>query len=86
MTNKYTIEQAYSMNSKGRDYKDGWHTKCNGEWGNTFRYKADAEAAFRAEGLAQDRKTKEWYDPKEAFDTMMNKPEIVAVFQRLAIR
>jgi hypothetical protein len=34
----------------------------------------------------QDRKTGEWYDPKAAFDRMMNKPEIQAVFKRLAIR
>ncbi len=34
----------------------------------------------------QDRKTGEWYDPKARFDAMMNKPEILAVFKRLAIR
>ena len=48
--------------------------------------KTDAEAALRAEGLVQDRKTKEWYDPKEAFDKLMNKPEIMAVLQRLSVR
>lgn len=36
--------------------------------------------------LVQDRKTGEWYDPKAAFDRMMNKPEILAVFKRLAVR
>ena len=86
MKTKYTIEQAYTMTKNGMDCKDGWHTMCNGEWGNTYRYKTDAEAAFRAEGLVQDRKTKEWYDPKEAFDTLMNTPEIMASMQRLAIR
>ena len=83
---KYTIEQAYSMSKTGRDYKHGWHTKIDGEWGNTYRYKTDAEDAFRAEGLVQDRKTKDWYDPKEAFDTLMNTPETMASMQRLAVR
>jgi hypothetical protein len=36
--------------------------------------------------LVQDRKTGLYYDPKEAFDAMMNKPEILAVFKRLAVR
>lgn len=45
MTNKYTIEQAYSMSKTGRDYKDGWHVMVNGNWGNTYRYKKDAQAA-----------------------------------------
>ena len=34
----------------------------------------------------QDRKTGKFYNPQEAFDTMMNKPEIQAVFKRLAVR
>ena len=38
------------------------------------------------EMMAQDRKTGEFYNPQEAFDTMMNKPEIQAVFKRLAVR
>jgi hypothetical protein len=36
--------------------------------------------------LVQDRKTGEFYNPQEAFDAMMNKPEIQAVFKRLAVR
>jgi hypothetical protein len=36
--------------------------------------------------LVQDRKTGEFYDPKAAFDHMMDKPEIVAAFKRLSIR
>ena len=39
-----------------------------------------------AQQRVQDRKTGEWYNPQQAFDTMMNKPEIMAVFKRLAIR
>ena len=34
----------------------------------------------------QDRRTGEWYCPQERFDAMMNKPEIQAVFKRLAVR
>lgn len=36
--------------------------------------------------MVQDRKTGEFYNPQEAFDALMNKPEIIAVFKRLAIR
>jgi hypothetical protein len=38
------------------------------------------------EGWVKDRKTGEWYNPKQRFDEMMNKPEILAVFKRLAVR
>lgn len=38
------------------------------------------------EGWVKDRRTGEWYNPKERFDAMMNKPEIQAVFKRLAVR
>jgi hypothetical protein len=38
------------------------------------------------EGWVKDRKTGEWYNPKDRFDEMMNKPEILAVFKRLAVR
>ena len=34
----------------------------------------------------QDRKTGESYDPQEAFDRLMNKPEIMASLKRLSIR
>jgi hypothetical protein len=36
--------------------------------------------------LVQDRKTGEYYDPKQAFDKLMNKPEIMAMLNRLKIR
>jgi hypothetical protein len=36
--------------------------------------------------LVQDRKTGEFYNPQEAFDAMMNKPEILASLKRLAVR
>jgi hypothetical protein len=41
---------------------------------------------LEAEGLVRDRKTGEYYNPKEAFDRLMNKPEIIASFKRLAVR
>lgn len=41
---------------------------------------------LEAEGYVRDRKTGEYYKPQEAFDRMMNKPEIQAVFKRLAVR
>lgn len=36
--------------------------------------------------LVQDRKTGEWYNPQERFDTIMNEPETLEVFRRLAVR
>jgi hypothetical protein len=36
--------------------------------------------------LVQDRKTGERYDPKAKFDELMNKPEILAMLKRLAVR
>lgn len=41
--------------------------------------------AARAQQV-QDRKTGEYYDPKAAFDELMNKPEIMASLNRLKIR
>jgi hypothetical protein len=34
----------------------------------------------------QDRKTSEFYDPQERFDQLMNRPDILAVLKRLAVR
>jgi hypothetical protein len=58
------------------------------------RTQADRRAeAVRAQQMTeqsqqrvQDRKTGEFYNPQEAVDAMMNKPEILAVFKRLAVR
>jgi len=47
------------------------------------RYKQMTEEAHQR---VQDRKTGEFYNPQEAFDTIMNKPEILAVFKRLSVR
>ena len=40
----------------------------------------------QAQQRVQDRKTGEHYNPQEAFDAMMDKPEILAVLKRLAVR
>lgn len=42
--------------------------------------------ANNVEGMVQDRKTGEYYNPRQAFDAMMNKPEIMASLKRLSIR
>ena len=47
------------------------------------RYKQMTE---EAQQRVQDRKTGEFYNPKEAFDALMNKPEILASLKRLAVR
>jgi hypothetical protein len=49
-----------------------------GEYGDQIEY--------RVRTVVQDIKTNEWYNPQEQFDAMMNKPEILAVFKRLAVR
>jgi hypothetical protein len=40
----------------------------------------------QAQQRVQDRKTGEFYNPKAAFDAMMNKPAIIESLKRLAIR
>ncbi len=47
------------------------------------RYKQITE---QAQQRVQDRKTGLYYNPQEAFDAMMNKPEMVAMFKRLKVR
>ena len=51
-----------------------------------FQKKEQAQLAGREVNRVQDRKTGQFYNPQEAFDAMMNKPEILAVFKRLAVR
>jgi hypothetical protein len=49
--------------------------------------KAEAARAQQiTEQRVQDRRTGEWYNPQERFDALMNKPEIMAVLKRLAVR
>jgi hypothetical protein len=47
------------------------------------RYKQMTE---QAQQRVQDRKTGEYYDPKAKFDELMNRPEIMAMLNRLKIR
>jgi hypothetical protein len=51
-----------------------------------FQAKEQKQIAGREVNRVQDRKTGEFYNPKEAFDAMMNKPEILASLKRLAVR
>jgi hypothetical protein len=65
-----------------------WSKKQEAKWAK----KREAQSAghyannLEAEGYVRDRKTGEYYKPQEAFDRLMNKPEIQAVFKRLAVR
>lgn len=58
------------------------------KWQQQERNKREGRMANNLEqaGWVKDRKTGEWYDPKAAFDQLMTKPEIQAVFKRLAVR
>jgi hypothetical protein len=40
----------------------------------------------QAQQRVQNRKTGEFYNPQEAFDAMMDRPEILAMLKRLAVR
>ena len=51
-----------------------------------FQKKEQAQLAGREVNRVQDRKTGEFYDPKAKFDELMNKPEILAMLNRLKIR
>lgn len=54
---------------------------------NPMLAKVDAEFAQRElDKLVQDRKTGQFYDPKAAFDNLMNTPEVLASLKRLAVR
>lgn len=44
-----------------------------------------AEMSHQAQ-LVMDRKTGLYYNPQERFDALMNKPEILAMLKRLAVR
>ena len=51
-----------------------------------FQKKEQAQMAGREVNRVQDRKTGEFYNPQEAFDRLMNKPETLAMLKRLAVR
>ena len=59
----------------------------NPETGKEYTARAVTAAEMTKQAqLVMDRVTGEMYNPQEAFDRMMNKPEIQAVFKRLAVR
>jgi hypothetical protein len=51
-----------------------------------FQKKEQKQLAGREVNRVQDRKTGEFYNPQERFDQLMNKPEILAMLKRLAVR
>jgi hypothetical protein len=51
-----------------------------------FQKKEQAQIAGREVNRVQDRKTGEYYDPKAAFDNLMNRPEIIASLKRLSCK
>jgi hypothetical protein len=48
-----------------------------------FQKKEQAQLTGREVNRVQDRKTGEYYDPKAAFDNLMNRPEVMASLKRL---
>ena len=68
------------MNTQQQLIKDLEQATFRGTWEEA------SKAQQQLDQLVQDRKTGEFYNPQEAFDAMMNKPEILASFKRLAIR
>jgi hypothetical protein len=91
MTAKYIVQ----MNMADRGQETQW-TDCEdakfatqeqalariewmkGEYGDQIEY--------RVRMVVQDRKTGQFYNPQEAFDRLMNKPETLAMLKRLAVR
>jgi len=51
-----------------------------------FQKKEQAQLAGREVNRVQDRKTGLYYNPQEAFDRLMNRPETLAMLKRLAVR
>jgi hypothetical protein len=91
MTAKYIVQM--NMADKGQatqwtDCEDAKfaaqeHALAHIEW---MKGEYGDQIEYRVRMLVQDRKTGQFYNPQEAFDAMMNKPEIIASFKRLAIR
>jgi hypothetical protein len=68
------------MNTQQQLIKDLEQATFRGTWEEA------SKAQQQLDQLVQDRKTGEWYNPQEAFDRMMNRPEIMASLKRLSIR
>jgi hypothetical protein len=91
MTAKYIVQMNMADKGQATQWTDCLDAKfatqeqaleriewMKGEYGDQIEY--------RVRMLVQDRKTGQFYNPQEAFDAMMNKPEIIASFKRLAVR
>ena len=91
MTAKYIVQMNMADRGQATQWTDCLDAKfatqedalariewMKGEYGDQIEY--------RVRTLVQDRKTGLYYNPQEAFDTIMNKPEILASFKRLSIR
>jgi len=65
-----------------------WSKKDEAKWAKKRRDQSNGHSAnnLEQEGWVKDRKTGEWYNPKQKFDELMNKPEITAMLNRLKIR
>jgi hypothetical protein len=68
------------MNTQQQLIKDLEQATFRGTWEEA------SKAQQQLDQLVQDRKTGERYNPKEAFDAMMNRPEIMASLKRMSIR
>jgi hypothetical protein len=68
------------MNTQQQLIKDLEQATFRGTWEEA------SKAQQQLDQLVQDRKTGLYYDPKQAFDQLMNRPEIIACFKRLAVR
>jgi ribosomal protein L17 len=68
------------MNTQQQLIKDLEQATFRGTWGEASKVQKQLDQ------LVQDRKTGEYYDPKQKFDELMNKPEITAMLNRLKIR
>jgi hypothetical protein len=91
MTAKYIVQMNMADRGQATQWTDCLDAKfaaqedaleriewMKGEYGDQIEY--------RVRMVVQDRKTGEFYNPQEAFDAMMNKPEILAMLKRLAVR
>jgi hypothetical protein len=68
------------MNTQQQLIKDLEQATFRGTWEEA------AKAQQQLDQLVQDRKTGEYYDPKAAFDRLMNRPEIMASMKRLSCK
>ena len=68
------------MNTQQQLIKDLEQATFRGTWEEA------SKAQQQLDQLVQDRKTGEYYDPKAAFDRLMNRPEIMASMKRLSCK